>query len=699
MLELGTSYYPDYAESHLFSRDQLVLKCGLTERLEEDFQKMKESEIDVVRMGEFSWSTVEKAPDEYTPEIFLEALDLAQKYELKVIFCTPTATPPKWLIDMDPSILPVSEDGSRQAFGSRRHYDPCSPSYKKHTRRIVEYYAKTFGGHESIVLWQIDNEFGHHGSWFLATDAANESFRDFLRTKYEQDIELLNRQWFTCFWSQGYRSFDEIECPKPTLADKNSHLLLDHRRFCTAVFSEYQKMQMDTVRKTHPDAKFTHNLISNFYDLCPWRMTENLDVVGFDHYQDFDYPDPIRSTSNFTLMRGLATQSGTKTFKVIEQQPVKVNWQEINRRFDYDWLLLWAGQALTNGCDLFSYFSWQKFYGGSEQYHDAILAHDIRQKVSPQQKMLKATRQFVTTLANDFGWKSPPEISKDVLILCDTESLWTHRINSQSTHYDTTYQLDDLTKILTGIGKGFHITGKLDSTQLREYKTLILPGHAFMLTDKEAELVESFIHDGGTLVTMPRSLIKERTNHMNPLPFSLGSSSDVVLEDYGALGPEESESVELAGGYILKGYRWAEQFNITNEGYIVRATFSSGHYKGSPAVFEKQLKHGRHIHFSFCPVPDKNCEDFFMELFEGHEKLTADSLHNCQIFPLQGGKSIIINFDDRAQQVFAKKDVQRSISFSMSETLDLMVHRNDGNSSDSQALPVWLPQRSITIIT
>ena len=76
-------------------------------------------------------------------------------------------------------------------------------------RKIVNYFAKTFGSHPAVKLWQIDNELGHHGSSALFTENSKVKFQKFLEEKYIK-IENLNKVWATAFWSQGYTDFSQI---------------------------------------------------------------------------------------------------------------------------------------------------------------------------------------------------------------------------------------------------------------------------------------------------------------------------------------------------------------------------------------------------------------------------------------------------------------------------------------------------------
>ena len=68
-------------------------------------------------------------PGEYNFDWLDDAVDCLTNAGLKVVMGTPTATPPKWLIDQHPEILPVDPDtGRTRGFGSRRHYDFSSAS-------------------------------------------------------------------------------------------------------------------------------------------------------------------------------------------------------------------------------------------------------------------------------------------------------------------------------------------------------------------------------------------------------------------------------------------------------------------------------------------------------------------------------------------------------------------------------------------
>ena len=91
-LTLGTCYYPEHWDRSLWR---------------EDLDRMLEAGIRVIRIAEFAWNKIEPREGEYTYEFFDSFLDVVEETPMKVIFCTPTATPPAWLAEEYPEILNV----------------------------------------------------------------------------------------------------------------------------------------------------------------------------------------------------------------------------------------------------------------------------------------------------------------------------------------------------------------------------------------------------------------------------------------------------------------------------------------------------------------------------------------------------------------------------------------------------------------
>jgi beta-galactosidase len=654
---LGTAYYPDYLPDEVLAKtpDGQTRRITWQNRISEDFKRMRTCGISAVRMGEFSWSTVEPQPGRINFARFRYALDHASVNDIKVIFCTPTATPPKWLVDKYPDILPITREGRKIPFGSRRHYDFCHPMYLAESRRITSAFAQDVGNHPAVIGWQIDNEFGCHGSAYSFTEHARVAFRKWLLDRYKADIEALNRDWFTAFWSQRYNTFEQIELPLASWADQNPHMELDFRRFSTDKVAAFQHDQVEILRRLSPNRFITHNFMTLFSDVCAWRLSEELDIVGFDHYQMETEPHPTSSHWQFALMRSLKRQ----LFFVLEQQPLQVNWQATNRRYAYDWLFLWGIQAALLGSAAMYYFSWQRFPGGAEQYHDAILPHDIRVSESWQERVLKAKRQLFDLLAQQFGvtLAEPMTVEDDVLCIYDFESVWSHDIAAQSAEYSTRRQVDFVAALCqsSGLGLSFARTISDAAEILPHYKCLVLPGYAFEFTAEERQLLQQFVNAGGSVISLPRTGMKKRNNQMSEQPLTIFDANDFYFEDFGALLSDEKEPFK-AGAQTFEGTTWAEKIKIVNENWKPLAQFTSGLYRGFPAVIQNAsfANQGRYTHLCACPPSDVAFISWLIATTGLLPRVKTNK--NLHVYPVQAGQHRMLaalNFTDVEQELQA----------------------------------------------
>ncbi|RDZ59696.1 beta-galactosidase, partial [Haloferax sp. Atlit-12N] len=197
-MSIGVCYFPEH-----WPREQW----------ESDARQMAEAGIEYVRLAEFSWGVIEPTLGGLDFSWLDEAVDILADHGLNVVLCTPTATPPKWLVDEHPEILQADPDGTPRHFGSRRHYCFNSPRYREETRRIVSEMAAHYADHPAVVGWQTDNEFGCHGTVRCYCEDCSAAFSEWLAAKYD-DVGDLNEQWGTTFWSQQYASFEAVDPPR-----------------------------------------------------------------------------------------------------------------------------------------------------------------------------------------------------------------------------------------------------------------------------------------------------------------------------------------------------------------------------------------------------------------------------------------------------------------------------------------------------
>ena len=232
-ITLGTCYYPEHWPEEMW---------------EEDLQRMLASGIEVIRIAEFAWSKIEPREGEFTYEFFDRFLEKAEKAGMKVIFCTPSATPPAWLTNKYPEVLNANINGVLYRHGCRRHYNYNSPKYQELVKRIVEKSASHYASHPSIIGWQIDNELNCETSEFYS-ESDSAAFRVFLKKKYDT-LDALNEAWGTVFWNQTYTDWEEIYVPRPTPSNStNPHEVLDYVRFVSDSACRFAGMQSDILKK------------------------------------------------------------------------------------------------------------------------------------------------------------------------------------------------------------------------------------------------------------------------------------------------------------------------------------------------------------------------------------------------------------------------------------------------------------------
>ena len=170
MTTIGVYYYPEAWPESQWARDiGNIRKLGM----------------EYIHMGEFAWYFMEPEEGKYQFDWLEKSVELAASQGLKVVLCTPSATPPIWLTHEHPETLMVDQQGRTMIHGSREHGDWSSPLYREYVSKIDTELAKRFGHNPHVWGWQIDNELSHYGRRFSYSAAATVAFRNWLRERYD----------------------------------------------------------------------------------------------------------------------------------------------------------------------------------------------------------------------------------------------------------------------------------------------------------------------------------------------------------------------------------------------------------------------------------------------------------------------------------------------------------------------------------
>ena len=266
--KLGVCYYPEHWPESLWA---------------EDAERMVQTGLKLVRIGEFAWSRLEPTPEAFRFDWLDRAIETLGGVGLDVILCTPTAAPPRWMIDRHHDMLAVDENGQTRGFGSRRHYCFSHEKYRAESARITRILAERYGGNPHVTAWQTDNEYGCHDTVLSYSDSARRGFADWLKRRYGT-IEALNQAWGNVFWSMEYNDFEQVDLPNSTVTDPNPSHVLDFRRFSSDQVVAFNKIQVDILRQYAPGRPILHNTMGRFTGFDHYRLGTNLDILAWDSY-------------------------------------------------------------------------------------------------------------------------------------------------------------------------------------------------------------------------------------------------------------------------------------------------------------------------------------------------------------------------------------------------------------------------------
>jgi beta-galactosidase len=469
-MQLGVCYYPEQ-----WPRDMWA----------DDAKRMVELGITHVRIAEFAWSRMEPRAGEYEWQWLDEAVETLAGAGLKLVLGTPTASPPRWLIDAHPDVLPVRADGTRWNFGSRRHYDISSETYRRECLRIVEAMAARFGQHPSIVAWQTDNELGCHETVPSYSPAALERFQKWLKQRYET-VTSLNDVWGNVFWSMEYPSFEAIGLPNLTPTDANPIHLLDFRRFMSDEVASFHRAQIEVLRSHAPSADLLHNFMGFFttFDHYGFARDNAIDVASWDSYpiartESIALPEEQKArfartahpdVSAFDHDRYRAIGGGR--FWVMEQQAGPVNWAPWNPVPAKGMVRLWAYEAFAHGAELVSYFRWRQCPYAQEQMHSGLNLPN--NELSPGGlEVQQAAREIANCAAlSDLG----APVRASAAILFDYQTQWMFEIQRHGKTFDYQTLVFDYYESLRELGLDVDIVSS--RADLSAYRLVLVPSLA-----------------------------------------------------------------------------------------------------------------------------------------------------------------------------------------------------------------------------
>ena len=568
-------------------------------RWKTDAEMMVQAKIKVIRIGEFAWSLYEPEEGKYEFTWMDEALDFFGSYGIKVVLCTPSATPPKWMVDKYPEILQDDIHGNSKLFGTRKHYCFNNEIYREKNKALITLIAKRYGTHPAVEGWQIDNELGWANTTRCYCESCEKKFRAFLKNKYGS-IGNLNKKCGTVFWSQIYDDFDQVIIPKAgacydTCHDtqgQNPGLLLDYYRFASDSVIEFTKFSADIIRK-YSKLPITSNLldaaVNSGTGIDYFKLSKELDFVTWDNYIEFQWGKAKKETvsRDHALLRSYKKQP----FWVMEQQSGPCGWSKMGPTPTPGKLRLWTYQATAQGADTVVYFRWRACPYGTEELWHGILNHDG--KPNRRYEEISKIGQEMEKLSLNYGPLMP---KARVAIVKSFDSEWSQSIHRQveNLYYDEL--LLDYYRAFSQMGIPVDFVEAGES--LKEYNLVIAP-MLMMATEEEQKNLKEYAKNGGNLVLTFRSGIKDMYNNMlqETVPGYFAELAGVEVEDY---DPLLEKSTEVSGVFGKgKASMWCDIIKPITAKTL--GIYTSDFYSGVPCFTENSVGSGS-VYYVGCDL-------------------------------------------------------------------------------------------------
>ncbi len=529
-LELGVCYYPEHWPENLWA---------------EDMERMKKAGIHTVRVAEFAWNLTEPEDGLFVYDFWDRFLNLANEMTMKVIFGTPTATPPAWLTEKHPEILNCDHQKMPYYHGARRHYNYNSRVYQEYSKRIVTVLAKRYGHHPAIIGWQIDNELNCEVSEFYS-EADDQAFRAFVKKRY-QTLENLNQAWGTIFWNQTYTAWSQVHIPYREVNNAtNPHLKLDYFRFISDSTRRFAKMQSDILREyCSPDMFITTNGL--FGNLDNHQMTqESLDFITYDSYPNFAFdlysnPLALGEMNDRKWSRNLSeVRSISPIFGIMEQQSGANGW---NCRMEAPapkpgQLRLWTMQSVAHGADYISYFRWRTCTMGTEIYWHGIL--DYSNRDNRKLAEVYEVRDCFEALREVAGSRYQAAFA----VLKDYDNVWDAQTDRwhQRLEYESQNGIFRAAQLTHTPMDFVYLQEDTTADELAGYPVVFYP-HPAIMTAERVRLLKRYVQNGGTLVLGCRSGYKDEQGRcvMMLAPGLLTELTGAYVTDFTFIGPADQK--------------------------------------------------------------------------------------------------------------------------------------------------------------
>ena len=495
----GAAYYDEYMP---------------TDRLDKDIELMKRAHINVVRIAESTWSTMEPQPGVWDFSHIDRVLDAMEEAKIDVIIGTPTYAFPSWLSNMYPDVLETTHKG-KAIYGGRQIMNITDASFLFYAERAIRALISHVAGHKAVIGYQVDNETKYYD---VVSNNVQKLFVKHIREQFHDDLDALNAAYGLDYWSNRINSWDDFPDVTGTI---NGSIGSAFDKFRRKLVTDYIGWQADIVREyAKPNQWVTQNYDLEWrgysYGLQPWaddyETSKHLDIAGVDIY----HPGEKHLTGREIGMGGDLTRSfkGGENFLLIETQAQGQNgWLPYPGQ-----LRLQAYSHLANGANSVMYWHWHSIHNSFETYWKGLLSHDFEpnptyeeagvfggeiERIGSHLVNLKKRNKVAIMVSNDAltaltrftidtGFPDPHPYDEEVSGLTTYNDVmrWL---------YDALFDMN--------IEADF-VPATADLTMLEQYRLLLVPA-LYVAPESVIATIRSYVENGGNVLATFKSFFTD----------------------------------------------------------------------------------------------------------------------------------------------------------------------------------------------
>ena len=355
-LYFGAAYYSEYLPY---------------DRVEKDMEMMEKAGMNVIRIAESTWSTLEPQEGVYDFTHIDRMLNAAACHHISVIVGTPTYAVPTWLVKKYPDILAITQHG-RERYGHRQNMDITNPDYLSHAERVIRVLMEHVKDVPHVIGYQLDNETKSYGT---AGPRVQAMFVDYLKENFP-DINDFNHEFGLDYWSNRVNDWDDFPDVRGTI---NQSLAAEFCKFQRSLVTKFLSWQADIVREYKRDDQFitqnfdfdwTTHSIGYQSQVDQYDASRCMTVAGADIY----HPSNEELTgAEITVCGNISRSLKKDNYLILETEA-----QGLTPWLPYPGQLrLQAYSHIANGSNSVMYWHWHSIHNAIESYWKGVLSHDF----------------------------------------------------------------------------------------------------------------------------------------------------------------------------------------------------------------------------------------------------------------------------------------------------------------------------------